>query len=456
MRSRSLCPSTLLRSPPTPAPSSEPLTRRGVMWLGQTCNLRCQFCYFLDRIEDDEPSRARLHDARQGEGDLPDAGRLLRQQLGRHPGRRADALAAHLRPRRLLRRDRPVADAHHERARPSPAARVVARYRDAGIRDFLVSVQGLGTVYDELVRQARRTRAADAARCATFRRKGFRSGSTRCSRSLCFRSSSTSRELAVRTGAEVVNFLGFNPFNDQETGQAQRRRTCRATRSCGAPLDGALDLLAAAGVEANVRYLPFCVVARAPPKLGLRLPADPVRPARERLRELVVDRPARAADARHAAQRRRSASDRGFALGPLRAPLRRLACGSAGSRRGDCTSVKQRLERLGPTAAGGSLARRALSGRRAHARPRVHGLPARGRRAATAICGPCATASTATTRTSSARRKPVRSTPAGRSRIRSSSRGARRRRSIQTTARGCSADRSFGRAPPDLPRHRRG
>src|SRR5262249_57224668 len=27
------------------------LTRRGVLWLGQTCNIRCHFCYFLDRIE---------------------------------------------------------------------------------------------------------------------------------------------------------------------------------------------------------------------------------------------------------------------------------------------------------------------------------------------------------------------------------------------------------------------
>src|ERR671911_315845 len=26
------------------------ITRRGVMWLGQTCNIRCHFCYFLDRI----------------------------------------------------------------------------------------------------------------------------------------------------------------------------------------------------------------------------------------------------------------------------------------------------------------------------------------------------------------------------------------------------------------------
>ncbi|MCC6485915.1 MAG: hypothetical protein IT364_00310, partial [Candidatus Hydrogenedentes bacterium] len=28
------------------------LTKRAVMWLGQTCNLRCYFCYFLNRIDD--------------------------------------------------------------------------------------------------------------------------------------------------------------------------------------------------------------------------------------------------------------------------------------------------------------------------------------------------------------------------------------------------------------------
>ena len=44
----------------TPAPKpvytlsqARKLTRRGILWLGQTCNLRCQFCYFLDRIEDE-------------------------------------------------------------------------------------------------------------------------------------------------------------------------------------------------------------------------------------------------------------------------------------------------------------------------------------------------------------------------------------------------------------------
>ena len=35
-------------------------TRRGVLWLGQTCNLRCHFCYFIERIQSKEhPDRER-------------------------------------------------------------------------------------------------------------------------------------------------------------------------------------------------------------------------------------------------------------------------------------------------------------------------------------------------------------------------------------------------------------
>src|SRR5262249_40370332 len=37
--------------PPALRSRHRTITKRGVMWLGQTCNLRCYFCYFLDRIE---------------------------------------------------------------------------------------------------------------------------------------------------------------------------------------------------------------------------------------------------------------------------------------------------------------------------------------------------------------------------------------------------------------------
>ena len=39
---------------PTRKTTKRTLTRRGVVWIGQTCNLRCYFCYFLNRIADSE------------------------------------------------------------------------------------------------------------------------------------------------------------------------------------------------------------------------------------------------------------------------------------------------------------------------------------------------------------------------------------------------------------------
>ena len=45
--------------PPHEKTRKRTLSRRGVMWLCQTCNLRCYFCYFLNRIEDtDHPEHS--------------------------------------------------------------------------------------------------------------------------------------------------------------------------------------------------------------------------------------------------------------------------------------------------------------------------------------------------------------------------------------------------------------
>jgi len=30
------------------------ITKRGVVWLGQTCNLNCYFCYFREKIDNKE------------------------------------------------------------------------------------------------------------------------------------------------------------------------------------------------------------------------------------------------------------------------------------------------------------------------------------------------------------------------------------------------------------------
>ena len=233
-------------------------TRRGVIWLGQTCNLRCEFCYFLDRIEDSEhPEHPFISlekakeicltlvdyygnnsvDIQGGEATLwPHIHELVAycDEIGLSPTIITNAQALASRP-------------------------IVRRYREAGVRDFLVSVQGLGRVYDELVRRpGAHERQMRALRNLQEEGIPFRFNTVVSKPALP--QLEDIAELAVRTGAEVVNFLGMNPFNDQATGRRTEQNVPRYSE-LGPALDRALDLLGGAGVEGNVRYLPFCVVA---------------------------------------------------------------------------------------------------------------------------------------------------------------------------------------------------
>jgi len=249
---------TPARKPAYTPSRARDITRRGILWLGQTCNLRCHFCYFLDRIEDERhPEHAFMPlakakaicktlvdyygnnsiDIQGGEPTLhPQIAEIVAYcaQIGLSPTliTNAQALAS--------------------RAK-------VAELRAAGIRDFLVSVQGLGDVYDEIVGQSG-AHVRQMKALANLQEEGvpFRFNTVLSKPALA--QLVDIAELAVRTGAEVVNFLGFNPFNDQATGKRSVKNVPRYSE-VREPLAAALDHLAAAGVEANVRYLPFCVVA---------------------------------------------------------------------------------------------------------------------------------------------------------------------------------------------------
>src|SRR5262249_37511475 len=130
--------------------------------------------------------------------------------------------------------------------------------KEAGVRDLLISVQGLGSVYDEIV--------------------GLPGGSVKQELALkhCMELGIPFRfncvlslkalpqyvdiaKLAVSSGALAVNFLAFNPFEDQATGH---RSTVNVPRysDVAVELNKALDVLEAGGVEANVRYFPACMV----------------------------------------------------------------------------------------------------------------------------------------------------------------------------------------------------
>ena len=252
-----------LSDAPAPKPTytsshARVLTRRGILWLGQTCNLRCEFCYFLDRINNEHhPEHAFM--------ELEKAKEICRILVEHYGNNSIDIqggeptlwsaiheLVAYCAEIGLSPTIITNAQALSQRA-------VVARYREAGLRDFLVSIQGLGATYDRIVRRdGAHERQMRALRNLQEEGIPFRFN-TVLSRPVLPQVADIAR-LAVRTGAEVVNFLGFNPFNDQETGKRSARNVPRY-HELREVLDEALDILVEAGVEGNVRYLPFCVVA---------------------------------------------------------------------------------------------------------------------------------------------------------------------------------------------------
>ena len=232
------------------------LTRRGVMWLGQTCNQRCYFCYFVNRITDcNDP----LHEFM----DLDKAKRIcktLREFYGNtsidiqggEPTIYADILD-------LIRYCREIGlyptliTNGLVLGRPG----LLEKYRDAGIRDFLVSLHGIGPVHDEVV-------GVPGAY-----EKIVRAIERMCDLGIPFRYNCTMSKpvvpvipeiarKAVQYGAYAVNYIAFNPFGDQEQGRRTRENVARYSAIKPA-LTEAIDILEEAGIEVNVRYLPFCM-----------------------------------------------------------------------------------------------------------------------------------------------------------------------------------------------------
>lgn len=235
------------------------LTRRAVLWLGQTCNIRCHFCYFLDRIlTKDHPEHAFMdidkakqicHDLRCKYGNTsidiqggeptiwPHIYDLCRYcaEIGLHPTLITNGIS-------LYRR------------------RNVEELKAAGVRDLLISVHALREVYDEIV--------------------GFEGGSVKQMQGienciavgLPFRFNAVLSKkaipqfeeiahLAVAKAARAVNFLAFNPFEDQAKGGKRTTENVPQYNEVAPHLNRALDILEAGGVEANVRYYPICIVA---------------------------------------------------------------------------------------------------------------------------------------------------------------------------------------------------
>ena len=235
------------------------ITRRGVLWLGQTCNLRCHFCYFLDRIENTaHPEHAfmSLEKSKQICSTLVEHyGNNAIDIQGGEPTLYKDiyGLVRHCREIGLV----PTLITN---AIPLFKRENVHKLKEAGIRDLLVSIQGIGDTYDKIVGVAgsfvKQMQGLDniieegipfRINCVLSKPVLPQLGEV--------------ADLAISKGARVVNFLAFNPFEDQQL--SGKRSTVNVPRysDVALVLDEAIDKLEAAGIEVNVRYFPICMVA---------------------------------------------------------------------------------------------------------------------------------------------------------------------------------------------------
>ena len=196
------------------------LTRRGVVWLGQTCNQRCYFCYFINRIEDHKhPEHAFMS--------LDKARRIMDTLRHFYGNRSVDIQGGEP----TVHKDILPLISHCAAIGLYPTLITnglllaktgeVERYRDAGLRDFLVSLHGVGDIHDEVVgvkgAYGKITAALEQMRALQF---PFRMNCTMSKPVV--RTLEEVAQKAVDYGALVMNYIAFNPFNDQETG---RRRT---------------------------------------------------------------------------------------------------------------------------------------------------------------------------------------------------------------------------------------
>jgi hypothetical protein len=138
--------------------------------------------------------------------------------------------------------------------------RTVSQYKEAGIRDFMVSVQGLGPVYDRIV-QIRGAHRRQMKALRNLQEVGipFRFNCVISKASVM--QLPQIAELGILTGAQSVDFLNFNPLLDQRIDGMRTRENVPTYSEAAEFLNKALDKLAEAGIEGNVRQFPICMVA---------------------------------------------------------------------------------------------------------------------------------------------------------------------------------------------------
>lgn len=233
------------------------LTKRAVVWIGQTCNLRCYFCYFLNRITDphhpehDFLSMDKLkkmfytlrHDYGCTSIDIQGGEPTIYPQMLE--------LVKYCREIGLI----PTIITN---AQVLGKPGLAEKYREAGLYDFLISMHGVGESHDTAVCRKGAWKKLEAAMERLVEAKmPFRFN--------CVVTSSTAptvpevARMAIKYNARAVNYLNYNSFEDQ-TMENRMQQNVMNFANLKPIMTEACDMLEEAGIECNLRYWPICQV----------------------------------------------------------------------------------------------------------------------------------------------------------------------------------------------------
>lgn len=246
------------------------VTRRGVLWLGLKCDVRCKFCYD-DRIAPHDKIWLPLEQAT----DTLDKFRFFYKNqfvdfMGGEPTLHPQILEIVRHASSIGLRPTLITHGMHLSDK-----QVVAEFKQAGVFDFLVSVHGIG----ETARQIHAAGASNFSRQVkaldNLREAGvpFRFNCVPIKDNLSQLADIVT--LASEKGAQVVNFLTFNPYFEWAK---ERAVDFQLRHSEAAPhLMAAIERGESMGVEVNVRYFPICLLPGHEKNVytGHQLPYDP-------------------------------------------------------------------------------------------------------------------------------------------------------------------------------------
>ncbi|HIB53997.1 MAG TPA: radical SAM protein [Nitrospirales bacterium] len=133
----------------------------------------------------------------------------------------------------------------------------LAKFKGSGVRDFLVSLHGIGDIHDEVVcRKGAYVKIIQAIENMRELDVPFRFNCTMSKPVVPLLPEIAQK--AIDYGANAVNFIAFNPFEDQETG-IRTHDNVATYGDIKKSLAVAMDMLEEAEIECNVRYLPLCI-----------------------------------------------------------------------------------------------------------------------------------------------------------------------------------------------------